>query len=228
MWPTTAAAPVTATSGGTAARDVRERHRRCALGDVERHDGNGPAGSGRAHHVGRPDVAAAGNADVDAAPAREQKRERHRPREVSEQDRDHPCNGTRISPSYSDPPADRPAPEQRHGVDARRAGQAGSGVHGIARRMRRRSPRVLDPRHGQVGSIGPRLIRTVQAATDLVVQAASARAHLLRRPSRSRAAVRRAETCPNPSIRRTKGGTAKACSSADCTAAASCIGRLRP
>ena len=99
-----------------------EQDRRRTLGDVERHDGHAAPRAGRAQHVGRPDVAAARDPDVNSGPARQQKRKRHGAGQVAQQDRQHSpqwysqhhLNGTRfvicMKPECSAPRHVRVAP----------------------------------------------------------------------------------------------------------------------
>ena len=99
MWPTIAAAPVSAISAVPAGQHVGDRHGGYPLRHVQRHDDDAAPGAGGTQHVRRPDVAAAGNAHVDPPPAREQVGERHRAGQVPEEDREHQLNGTRSSGS---------------------------------------------------------------------------------------------------------------------------------
>ena len=77
----------------------RQRDRQRSLGDVERHDQDRAPRAGGPHHVRRAHIAAAGKPHVDPGAPRQQERERHRSREVSEQDGPHQANGTRSSGS---------------------------------------------------------------------------------------------------------------------------------
>ena len=99
MWPTTAAAPVTAASA--APPDITYAIATAAIpfADVERHDDHAAPGAGRAQDVRGPDVAASGEPDVDPRPPREEEREWDGSGQVSEQDREHQLNGTRSSGS---------------------------------------------------------------------------------------------------------------------------------
>ena len=78
-----------------------------------------------------PDVAAAGEAHVDAGAPRQQERERHRSGEVSEQDGPHHVNGTRSSGSYDGSMGRQTAAEQGE--------RAGDGAPAVGR-YRRQAP----------------------------------------------------------------------------------------
>ncbi len=103
MCPTIAAAPLAAGSDGSPGDEIGDQDGGGSLGDVERHHDDAAPRARRAQHVGRADVAAAGDAHIDPGATRQQVGERNRTGEVAEQHRKHQLNGTRSSGVYVDP-----------------------------------------------------------------------------------------------------------------------------